>query len=266
MDTGLTRLFNNRSSQRSLGTKHVGTKFLVYDMVTSTNDLAHFLAKNGEPAGTVVFAHGQTGGKGRLGHAWKSPRGGLYCTVILRPELHVQELPRVTLITALSIVHALKDIHTPSVSIKWPNDVLVAGKKIAGILTEMSLQDNALSYVIVGLGVNVNTGIDELPEQAVSLKQVLRKECDIPDLAHSILKHMDHYYEKLTSGFSGLLDEIKGVSGLIMGERVRLISENDSVEGYAADFDKNGGLVLRLDNGFLKTFHSGHLVKTGGQT
>ena len=266
MDTGLTRLFDNRSSKRSLGTRHVGTKFLVYDLVTSTNDLAHFLAKNGEPAGTVVFAHGQTNGKGRLGNAWQSPRGGLYCTVILRPDLQIHQLTRVTLITALSIVRALKDWHVPHVSIKWPNDVLVAGKKIAGILTEMSLSENKVSYVVVGLGVNVNTNLDELPEQAVSLKQVLRKECDIADLAHNILKHMDGYYDQLACGSSGLRDEMKAVSGLMMGQRVRLLSENDSVEGYAVDFDENGGLVLRLDNGFLKTFHSGHLIKAEGHT
>ncbi|MFA5039356.1 MAG: biotin--[acetyl-CoA-carboxylase] ligase [Candidatus Omnitrophota bacterium] len=264
MDTGTPRTIETRSTRRSLGTKHVGTKVLVYDRVTSTNDLAHFLAKDGEPEGTVLFAHGQTQGRGRLGKTWESAYGkGLYCSFILRPDMEIQRLPRVTLITALAVVRALKELSVEDVFIKWPNDVLVAGKKIAGILTEMSLEADRLSYVVVGLGVNVNHEPGDLPKDAVSIRQILKREIDISDLAHSVVRHLDALYEKLTQGFSGLRDEVKACSGLVMGERVRVVSEHYVVEGYVVDFDDNGGLILRLDNGFLNTVHAGHLTKAG---
>lgn len=265
MDSGLSRLFHHRSDKRSLGTRLIGTKVLVYDVVTSTNDLAHFLAQDGEPQGTVLFANGQTLGRGRLGNSWVSPPGkGIYCSFILRPELDVARMPLVTLTVALAIVKALRDVHVEKVSIKWPNDVYVGQGKVAGILTEMHLEGEKVGYAIVGLGVNVNMSRDELPPGAASVAIALKREVDLADLSHIIIKNLDRLYVDLLEGRSKeLLEMIKESSGLILGERVRVVSASHVVEGYASGFDENGSLVIRLDNGCCQVVHTGHLEKLG---
>ncbi|MFB3919832.1 biotin--[acetyl-CoA-carboxylase] ligase [Candidatus Velamenicoccus archaeovorus] len=265
MDSGLSRLFHQRSSKHSLGTRYIGKKLLAYDLVTSTNDLAHFLAESGEPQGTVLFANGQTQGRGRLGNAWNSPVGkGIYCSFILRPELEVARMPLVTLTVAMAIAKALKGIHVDKVSIKWPNDVYVGHGKVAGILTEMHLEGDRVGYAVVGLGVNVNLSRGELPPGATSVALALKREVDLVDLSHIIIKNLDRLYADLLEGRSReLLGMIKESSGLILGERVRVVTANHVVEGYALDFDENGSLVIRLDNGCCQVVHTGHLEKPG---
>ncbi|MDD5018966.1 MAG: biotin--[acetyl-CoA-carboxylase] ligase [Candidatus Omnitrophica bacterium] len=262
MDTGLSRLFHHRSDKRSLGTRTVGTKVLVYDVVTSTNDLALFLAENGEPPGTILFAHSQTHGRGRLGNTWSSPHGkGIYCSLILRPDIEIGLMPLVTLTAALAVVSALKAIHVGDVSIKWPNDVYAGAGKIAGILTEMHLEGGRPGFVIVGIGLNVNNQKDELPVGAASVRQVLKREFDIADLFHIIIKDLDRYYTDLLEGRTQeLLHKIKEASGLVLGERVRVENAHEIIEGYAVDFEENGSLVIRLDNGCSRAVHAGHLT------
>lgn len=263
MDEGITRLFNKRDGKASLGTEFIGKKFYAYDLVTSTNDLAHFLAQNGEPEGSVVFAKGQTQGRGRLGKEWVSPYGkGLYFSLILRPDISVQQASRVTLTIALAVAKAFEEIHAGDISIKWPNDVLIKDKKACGILTEMSLSENKINYMVSGIGVNVNSLKSELPEGSTSLKEALTREFDIADLSHIIIKQIDHYYGMLLQQkFPDMIALIKDFSGLILGGRVRVTWEDKEVEGYAVDFDECGGLIIRRDNGILEKISSGHLVK-----
>jgi len=265
MDSGLSRLFHQRSDKHSLGTRYIGKKILVYDLVTSTNDLAHFLAEGGEPQGSVLFARGQRHGSGRLGNTWSCPAGkGIYCSFILRPDLDVARMPLVTLTVALAIVKALQDIHVEKVSIKWPNDVYIGRGKVAGILTEMHLEDDKVGYAVVGLGINVNLSHDELPDGAASVSLALKREIDLADLSHIIIKNLDRFYADLLGGRTrDLLEMIKESSGLILGERIRVVSAQDTVEGYASDFDESGSLVIRLDNGCCRVVHSGHVEKLG---
>jgi BirA family biotin operon repressor/biotin-[acetyl-CoA-carboxylase] ligase len=265
MDEGLSRVFNKQLAKVSLGTKIIGKKILAYDLVTSTNDLAHFLAQNQEPEGTVLFAKGQTQGRGRMGHDWLSPYGdGLYFSFILRPDIPVQQASRITLTIALGLAKALEKSHVPGVSIKWPNDILVKNKKAGGILTEMSLNEDKINYIVAGVGLNVNTPLIKLPEQAISLKEAARKEFDIADLSHIIMRQIDHYYEVLLEDdFAQIIQKVKELSSLILGARVRVAREDRDIEGYAVDFDEYGGLIIRLDNGFLEKVYSGHLEKCG---
>ena len=140
MDDGLGRVFGSRSPRQALGTKVIGEKLFVYDMVTSTNDLALFLAEQGEPEGTIVFAKGQTEGRGRHGKTWVSPPGGgLYFSFILKPDCKASDASRITLTIAWAMAMSLKDVGIEDVSVKWPNDILIKGKKVSGILTEMKL-------------------------------------------------------------------------------------------------------------------------------
>jgi BirA family biotin operon repressor/biotin-[acetyl-CoA-carboxylase] ligase len=261
MDDGLERLFNRRDGKASLGTRYIGRKVLVYDWVTSTNDLAHWLAQNDEPEGTVVFARGQTQGRGRLGKDWVSPFGqGLYFSFILRPGIQAEDAARITLTVSWGIAAALGELHVPGVNIKWPNDILVNGKKICGILTEMHLEGAEIGYVVVGVGLNVNTAIGELPPGSTSLKQETKGSFDLADLSHIILKKIDGAYETLLRHrFADIMAGVKEFSGLILGGRVRVTWEGNEVQGYAVDFDEHGRLIIRRDNGLLEKVASGHL-------
>ncbi len=266
MDDGLTRLFNKRDGKVSLGTKYVGRKVMLYDWVTSTNDLAHWLARHDEHEGTVVFARGQTQGRGRLGKDWVSPYNqGLYFSFILRPGIRAEDASRITLTVAWGIARALAEVHVPEVSIKWPNDILARGKKICGILTEMHLEGVTIDYVVVGVGLNVNATVVELPPGSTSLKIETKGAFDLADLSHIILRKIDEAYTTLLKRrFDDILTGVKEYSGLVLGGRVRVTWEGKEVEGYAVDFDEHGRLIIRRDSGLLEKIAAGHLEMIKG--
>lgn len=259
----MIRVFNKQEGETSLGTKIIGKKIYCYDWVTSTNDIAHFLAQNAEPQGSVVFAKGQTQGRGRHGDPWVSPYNqGLYFSFLLRPVMAPREASRITLTMALAVAKALDEIHIEGICIKWPNDILINEKKVCGILTELSLQGDKIKYVVVGVGLNVNTEKKDLPPEAVSLKACAARMFDIADLSHIIIRQLDRYYALLLDHrFPDIIRQVRGYSGLILGGRVRVSWQDRKVEGYAVDFDEMGGLIIRRDNGLLENVFSGHLEK-----
>jgi len=260
MDDGLTHIFNKRSAQASLGTKVVGKRVLAYNLVTSTNDLAQYLARDGEPEGTVIFAKGQTHGRGRHGKEWSSPQGGLYFSFILRPDLEAGRASRVTLMTGWAVAKALEELHAGAVSIKWPNDVFLEGKKVCGILTEMSLAGDKVDYVVVGVGLNVNTAAKDLPKEGVSLAGAASKSFDIEDLAHILMKQIDKGYGLLQGHkFYHILEDLRHASELFLGCRVRVTNGERAVTGAAVDFTDDGGLVVRRDNGIRENMAAGSL-------
>lgn len=263
MDEGLIRVFNKQGARTSLGTDYVGKKIYAYDLVTSTNDIALFLAQGGEPQGSVVFAKGQTQGRGRHGNAWVSPYGeGLYFSFILRPDFSARLASRVTLTVALALVRALEEVHAENVTIKWPNDIYLKEKKACGILTEMSLEGEEIKYIVVGIGVNVNAKPADLPDGSTSLKASCGRSFDIADLSHIIIKQVDRYYGLLLRHhFLNIIEEVRQSSGLFLGSRVRVTVQNRVVEGYAVDFDDLGALVIRRDNGMTEKVSAGHLIK-----
>lgn len=279
MDEGVIRIFANEQQGKLLGTKIVGRKIYSYDVVGSTNALAHELARKREPEGSVIFAKGQTEGRGRFGRSWVSPYGrGLYFSLILRPALSPAEAPKLTLVAALAVAKGLEAAGVDGTAIKWPNDILLKQKKVCGILTELAGGDAApgaqgdgsaarhVQYAIVGIGVNVNASVLELPDGATSLKETFAKEFDLADLSHIILRYMDSCYDLLLSGnFPGILAEVKERSALILGERVKVVSEGRTVEGYAVDFDACGGLIVRRDSGMTEKIYSGTLSDFGGK-
>jgi len=140
MDDGLTHVFERRTGKTGLGTDVIGSKVVAYDIVTSTNDLAHFMAQAGEPEGAVVFAKVQTQGRGRHGSTWVSPEGGLYFSFLLRPDVEAARASRITLMAGWAVAKVLQEIGAGAVSIKWPNDVYLDGRKVCGILTEQSMK------------------------------------------------------------------------------------------------------------------------------
>ena len=154
-----------------LKTKILGKIIYTYEKVSSTNDRACQIAEEGGEEGTVIVAEQQSKGKGRMGRSWSSPRGGIYLSVILRPKLIPTEVSKLTLVAALSVAQTIRDTAGLRALIKWPNDILVGKKKLCGILTELKAEQDMTSFVILGIGINVNTRKSLLPENSTSISE-----------------------------------------------------------------------------------------------
>lgn len=249
-----------------LKTKIFGKEVISYKKVDSTNDIAYQLAEKGVKEGTVILAEEQSRGKGRHGRRWVSPsRGGIYMSCVFRPQIAPNEIPRITLLAAVAVAKAVEDITSLDVSIKWPNDIMLDGKKVCGILTEMKAEQDRVDFVILGIGINVNTPVKQLPRGASSLEEGSRRrggEIDIfrVELVKKILETLEEYYTLLNKKkFAHIIDAWKGFSAML-GSRIRVILPNRAFEGLAHDINSDGALIVRLDSGILEKISSGDVV------
>jgi BirA family biotin operon repressor/biotin-[acetyl-CoA-carboxylase] ligase len=248
--------------QSELKTKILGKDIKYFDSVTSTMDIAFQLGVEEAPEGTVVCAENQTKGKGRLGRSWVSPKGkGVYMSVILRPKLVPADLTQLTLLSAVAVCEAVGKFCPVPVKIKWPNDILVNNKKLAGILTELSAEMDRVRFVVIGIGINVNTPLSQLPPQSASIKsETGRKACRI-DLVQEILRSLEKWYMCLQAqGFSPVITRWKELSSTL-GRYVHLVDQSGDTEGTAVDLDEYGGLVIRSDTGLTVKRMSGDIVQ-----
>ncbi|MBF0384799.1 MAG: biotin--[acetyl-CoA-carboxylase] ligase [Candidatus Omnitrophica bacterium] len=245
-----------------LDTKLLGREILYYDTVETTMDIAFKHGLNGVLEGTIVCAESQTRGKGRMGRKWASPKGkGIYCSVILRPQLSVNETSKLTIMAAVAVCEALNSIPKVASRIKWPNDILIQDRKVAGILTELNAEMDRVHFVVFGLGVNVNSQISSLPKNAVSIKAVTGRELSRVFVLQEILRSIEtRYFEAKKKGFSIVFARFKELC-VTLGKRVRLVNLSDTVEGTAVDIDELGRLTIRLDNGTIVYKSSGDVVK-----
>lgn len=248
--------------QDRLNTKFVGKKVYYYDSINSTMDIAMNLALKGEPEGTIVCAEAQTKGRGRLGRMWSSPKyKGIYLSLILRPELLPNQAPILTLLSAVSICQAIKRITSLSPLIKWPNDILVDNKKVGGILTELNAEQDRINFVIIGMGINVNTPKSFLPSDATSLSYEAKKKFSRVDLVKELLRDMEYSYLLFRKeGTLPIIKKWREFSSLT-GERVKIISHKEVLEGEVLDIDSDGGLLIREDSGFIKKLMAGDVIK-----
>jgi len=244
-----------------LKTRRIGRRIYAYDATDSTMDIAHRLAGAGEPEGSVVVAERQSRGRGRLGRSWLSPKGkGIYISVILRPTVQLQTVPLVTLMAAVAAARAVERETGLRPGIKWPNDLMLGGKKIAGILTELNAELNRARYVIIGIGMNVNTPKTQLPARATSLAEEKGGRLDRVSLARALLVEVDRAYaEFLSEGFDGILEAWRGFASFL-GRRIRVVAEGRTVDGQAVDVDSNGALLVRTDNGFVEPVAAGEVL------
>jgi BirA family transcriptional regulator, biotin operon repressor / biotin---[acetyl-CoA-carboxylase] ligase len=247
------------------GTKVIGRDIRVFQETTSTNDVIEKLARDGVREGVVVFAESQTKGRGRLGRKWMSPaKGGLWFSLLLRPKLHPQEATQLMVASATALRRAI-ELHTGlTVAIKWPNDILVRGKKVAGILTELSAELDQIQRVILGIGVNVNLNPDEFPPElrqlATSLSAEHGKPFSRPELAVAILRELDRDYARISSGqFPAVADEWEEHCTTIAQEVVIRTGERQ-IRGYAESLDEDGALLLRTDHGRLERVIGGDVT------
>lgn len=224
-------------------------------------DAAFRLGMENALEGTVVCAETQTKGKGRMGRSWVSPKGkGIYMSIILRPHLSPRDVAPLTLLSAVAVCEAVNKITGVKAQIKWPNDLLINSKKVAGILTELSAEMDRVRFVVVGIGINVNTPINALPAHATSLKQETKRHINRVELLQEILRQAEKWYESLRlHGFGPAIERWKELSSTL-GRRVKLVDANGSVEGEAIGLDELGGLIIRDDKGVKVKRMSGDVV------
>ena len=237
--------------QCGLGTRKFGCDVHHYDSLASTMDEAFCLGLAGAPEGAVVVAETQTKGRGRMGRSWSSPKGrGIYFSLILRPKLPPSQAAMLTLVAAVAVSESVEKI-IPRVKarIKWPNDLLVAGKKLCGILTELRAETDRVQFVVVGVGINVNTAATQLLPEATSLRAETSGVCSRIILFQEILRNFEkRYLAFLKNGPSAVVADWKERSATL-GCKVRFVDRGDNRVGVAEDLADDGGLLIRMPDG-----------------
>jgi BirA family biotin operon repressor/biotin-[acetyl-CoA-carboxylase] ligase len=229
-----------------------------YDTLGSTNDVALDWLREGAPAGAVVVADEQTKGRGRLGRGWYAPPNtALMCSVILRPR--PEHLTRITMLGALAIADVLDALNAGEVSIKWPNDVRLNGRKICGVLPEAAWEGDTLLGVVLGMGINVRIdfGGTPLEETAISLEPALGRPVDRLDLLRRLIDRIDAWAARLDS--DALFEAWRGRLTML-GQRVTIRSTDGAVTGLAETVDADGVLWIRTDDGDLRRVYAGDLA------
>ncbi|MBE8951227.1 MAG: biotin--[acetyl-CoA-carboxylase] ligase [Quinella sp. 3Q1] len=240
--------------QIGLDTKIIGKEMHYFPSVDSTNHVAKKLAYNGAADGTIVVAEEQDSGKGRLDRNFYSPRGkGIWFSIILRPKFLPREAPKCTLMAAVAVVKAMERFNLKG-GIKWPNDILFDGRKLVGILTEITGEFAKINYLVIGIGINVNISREEFPEElrpiAASLSEINGDEIPRVQFFRAVLEEFDKLYQKVNeSGFDETLELWKKYN-VTLGKNVRVISLNDdggTFSGKAVDLNADGALVVETE-------------------
>jgi BirA family transcriptional regulator, biotin operon repressor / biotin---[acetyl-CoA-carboxylase] ligase len=246
-------------------TRVVGRDIQVFLETTSTNDVAEKLARDGVKEGVVVFAEAQTRGRGRLGRRWISPaRKGLWFSVLLRPQLRPELVTQLTIASATALTRAIRGQTDLRPEVKWPNDILLGGKKVAGILTELRGELDTVNYIILGIGIDVNQAAADFPPELRQVATSLRLERGRPlnraALAAAILRELDEDYARATrGGFEALADEWQGQCTTI-GREVTIQVGDRKVHGRAESLDSSGALLLRTLHGHLERISGGDVT------
>lgn len=246
-------------------TRVIGRDIRVFKETASTNDTMEKLARDGAAEGVVVFAESQTSGRGRLGRSWSSPAGkGLWFSVLLRPALRPPEITRLTVAAATAIRRAIQTVTGLNPEIKWPNDLLVKGRKVAGILNELSAETDQVHHLILGVGIDVNQTphefAGELSEVAGSLSMAAGKPIDRAALATAVLQALDQDYARVCHGGFGEVAEEWEAACNTLGRTVVLQIGGRRIEGRAESLDADGALLVRTEHGRLECVTGGDLT------
>jgi BirA family biotin operon repressor/biotin-[acetyl-CoA-carboxylase] ligase len=236
-----------------------------YSELGSTNNIAKEIILERKDLGIVVLSKTQTGGYGQKGRSWESPKGGLWCSIGIKPKFELYSIGIVPILTALSVAKALEEFDIKT-KLKWPNDILYSpdNKKIGGILVEGKVSPQSIEYLIIGIGLNVNNTFDQYPlalrEKVATTYEILKTKIPQKGLLSKILVHIENELDKIyTNKEMEILSEWKKWDN-ILGLDVRLISNNIEYQGIAKDISRNGQLLLELKDGRTIKFSSGHLI------
>jgi len=246
-------------------TRVVGRDIRVFLETTSTNDVIDKLARDGVKEGVVVLAEAQTKGRGRLGRKWLSAAGkGLWLSVLLRPALRPQAATQVTIMAATAVSRAIRRQTGLAPAIKWPNDILLNGRKAVGILTELHGELDRIDYLMVGIGVDVNLSPADFPPElrrmATSLRQELGSPVDRAELAAALVRELDADYQRISDGqFTALAGEWADQC-VTLGKTVRIQIGDRVVQGRAESLDEDGALLVRTEHGRLERIVGGDVT------
>jgi len=251
-----------------LNTRSFGRNLRLFDVVGSTQDELRALAEQGAPEGTVVIAEQQTSGRGRMGRAWVSPAGkGVWMSLLLRPSVPLPLTPQLTLLAAVALSRAITRLVPLTIGIKWPNDLLVDGRKISGILLESAAEDERLRYVVVGLGISANLDVEDYPEEllerAISLKMASGQPVSRSELIAAVLEQFEQLYALyLEQGFAPIraLWEAHAVT---LNRTVTLTTPQGLIDGVPRELDDMGGLRVELPDGSFRTIYSAEVSTPG---
>jgi len=247
-----------------LKTKTIGKKVYAYHSVQSTNTVAAQLVNSSAPEGTVVIAEHQTRGRGRMGRSWHSPeKVGMYCSIILKPRIHPTLAPGISLISAVAVADTIGSFGKLNVKIKWPNDVLINGKKTAGILTDLSAELDRIKFIVVGIGVNINQKENDFDKtlvgKATSIGINLKKDINRVDFVQKLLYNFEKQYIKFKKyGLAKSRKQILAYSSLI-NKNIKLKSGRKTISGNVLDIDEHGRLVVETENG-IEHFNAGEVT------
>lgn len=241
-------------------TQWAGCEIYCFDSIDSTNTKAKELAEAGHPSGTLVVADQQTLGRGRRGRSWESPAGtGIFMTLMLKPDINPNNASMLTLVAAMATVRAITEVTGEAAQIKWPNDIVMNGKKVVGILTEMSAQFDYINHIVVGIGINVHN--EEFPEEIAKTASSLLLECGHRIHRASLIEAFLEEFERLyavyleTEDMSGLQKEYDSLL-VNRGRQVRVLDPKEPFEGKAMGISKKGELIV-------DTWESRKLVSSG---
>ncbi|MDD3852465.1 MAG: biotin--[acetyl-CoA-carboxylase] ligase [Syntrophomonadaceae bacterium] len=232
-----------------LQTENIGRKVFIVPQIDSTNNrLKAMLQEQSLPTGTVLVAASQNSGKGRRGRSWISPPGGLWFSVLLRPPLDLARTALLSLVFAVACTHALQHYTEAACQIKWPNDLLIGGKKVGGILLELEGEIGAANYLIVGIGINVNLDLDSIPveirDYAISMQIAEQKNFELNHILATVLNEMERYYERfLAEGITDIMQEFCSLC-YHLGQEVRVDMGSRILAGVNIGIDEQGSLLI----------------------
>ncbi|MEP7286319.1 MAG: biotin--[acetyl-CoA-carboxylase] ligase [Chloroflexota bacterium] len=252
-------LFTDARLRDALGAR----PFRFEPQLGSTNDVARQWAIDGAPSGSVVLTEAQNTGRGRFGRIWSAPLGtALLMSMILRPRVTPDRLPRLTMVGAVAVAEILEPLAPGKVSLKWPNDVMLTNRKVAGVLPEAIWQGNTLSAVILGIGLNVRVDFTDTPlaDKAISLETVTDTLIDRAVLLNTLLHRIDYWSMRVDE--SVLLETWRAMLGTL-GQRVTVYAAGAGITGQVAGVDDNGALILQDDDGILHHLLAGEVTLRG---
>ncbi|WP_286228987.1 biotin--[acetyl-CoA-carboxylase] ligase [Neobacillus mesonae] len=244
-----------------LTTSFIGRNIHYEESVESTQKIAHKLASQGVPEGTVVIAEEQRSGKGRMNRNWHSPKyTGIWMSLILKPNIPLTKAPQLTLLTAVAVVQAMEEITGLTPGIKWPNDILIDGKKVTGILTELQAEADRIHSIIIGVGINVNQKLEDFPlelqDKASSLSIQKGEQISRAELIRTIFKHFEKLYSLyLNQGFMPIKILWEGYA-VSIGRILKARTLTEVIEGKALGITDEGVLKIEDQSGVIHHVYS----------
>ena len=245
---------------QELRTKVIGQNILYYPVTSSTMDVAKQAVREGAEEGTIVIADHQTAGRGRFGRKWlEPPDSSILLSIILHPKL--EELPRLGMAASLAVMRCIEKVTGLKPVIKWPNDIIIEGKKICGHLIESEIANETVQSAILGIGLNVNldpSSIPEIAETATSLKEMLKEEVSRAEILRALLGEFEELYDAMRQGEP--IDKLWRHHLETLGQQVTVKCGDEVHQGYAESVDEEGNLLLRCPDGSLLTITAGDVT------